>query len=338
MATAAAVVLTVIVVVLLLHGDRRGTNIEAEEIVREETSPSSVLVVQVDTRGFSCNATAIEAAMEQCGINQMTADINRRYACIHGYDYLYLQPKLPTEGSPTERSSVLHRRHGLRSPAWARIPVIYRALMLGYSTVLYLDTDAFVYNLSMAIPQIMDTISGEGVPWSNLVKSDKEFVPNGTYPLVPPSNASILVSQDWNPALFRIFGNQANTGVLIVRNTEASKEIMRIWWDSNVDNGRWNQRFLFDQQAFNSLALSSSFVRQHVVMVKPRTINGRSGRFIQHHTDSRHTVNIFRARVKEHRASNALFYDAAFDVSYQCSPVSMYSRIANVTDMMGNTS
>lgn len=337
-AVAVAMVLTVVVVGLLLHGDHRDKGIEIVELMREEKQISNTLVVQVDTRGFSCNDTLMETATELCSINQITADINRRYACIHGYDYLYVQPMLPTMGKRVERSSVLHRQYGLRSPAWARIPVIHRALMQGYSTILYLDTDAFVRNLSMALPHMIDAISNDGVPWSNLVKSGKDYVKNGTYPLTPSSKASILVSQDWNPTLRRTRGNQANTGVLIIRNTQASKEIMRMWWDSNVDGGRWNRRFMFDQQAFNALALQSAFFRRHVLMVKPRTINARSGRFIQHHTDSRHTANNFRVTVKQHRASNALFYDTAFDVSFQCAPLQTYSRSDNVTEMINKAS
>ena len=65
---------------------------------------------------------------------QLAFELNRRYACQHGHDLLYLQMR---------GEACFHIELGERRPSYCKLVAIAEALERGYKTVAFVDSDAY---------------------------------------------------------------------------------------------------------------------------------------------------------------------------------------------------
>jgi len=88
---------------------------------------------------------------------QLTAAINRLYAASHGYGFLRAKLRHNATSSPFKLASACsHVAHGPRATPWCKIPVVAHAALHGVlgrrcSSIMYLDSDAYVSNPSLSI-------------------------------------------------------------------------------------------------------------------------------------------------------------------------------------------
>jgi len=77
---------------------------------------------------------------------QLAFELNRRYACAHGYDLLYLRML---------NATCVHEEYGERHASYCKLAAVAEALSRGYSWVIWLDSDAFFRNVSMPLPLLL---------------------------------------------------------------------------------------------------------------------------------------------------------------------------------------
>ena len=124
----------------------------AREVRRGMAPPLRWCLVMSDTR----------AAQGLDHYWQLTTAINRHYARAHGYGFLLA--KLGWENhsgaSPKLMSACAHARHGQRASPWCKIPVVAHVARHGVLgrrclNLMYLDSDAYVANLSTSIDHFL---------------------------------------------------------------------------------------------------------------------------------------------------------------------------------------
>ena len=151
--------------------------------------------------------------------SQLAFDINRRYACAHRYDVMYLRMR----GSVCE-----HPLLGERHPSYCKLVAVAEALSRGYELVAFLDSDAFFQNASMPLPQLLADYAG---------------------------NATSLRQQSWDVAFAsdRPFSFGPNAGVQFWRNTPTAQRLLRHWW--HLPGGRFHSQHDYEQHALQWLLL-----------------------------------------------------------------------------------
>jgi len=87
----------------------------------------SVVLVMMDTRPALVVPGTRASNVEY---PQLAFELNRRYACVQGYDLLYLHM-----GSPT----CAHEDYGERHPSYCKLAAIAEALARGYDWAVWLD-------------------------------------------------------------------------------------------------------------------------------------------------------------------------------------------------------
>ena len=154
---------------------------------------------------------------------QVTARINRNYASLHGYGFVYAQVGVDfaLNGSSDARTApaCVHPERGARVAAWCKVPAVAHALLHGIDgraceSVMYIDTDAIVTNRSMSIDGYLDRARAIG---------DEA--------LVEPAPWSLLFSSNW---WFQ--SDSLCSGLFWVRNTPDACGILRRWWDAAFDS------------------------------------------------------------------------------------------------------
>ena len=100
-------------------------------------------IVMMDTRPAllpsDLRATKIEYP-------QLAFELNRAYACAHGYDLLYLHQRSPT---------CRHQLLGERLPSYCKLAAVAEAFARGYAAAVFLDSDAFLQNVSLGVPALL---------------------------------------------------------------------------------------------------------------------------------------------------------------------------------------
>eukprot|EP00966_Prymnesium_polylepis_P162095 3746044-Prymnesium_polylepis.1 len=94
-------------------------------------------------------------------LTMFTYFLNAKYACRHGYTMLFFK----LAGTDCAgRQCVVGCRHpvwGDRHPSYCKLCAIAAALEAGYGTVIYMDSDAFFQNTSLALPQLLSSHGAE---------------------------------------------------------------------------------------------------------------------------------------------------------------------------------
>ena len=167
-------------------------------------------IVMMDTRPAQLAADAPTAELDY---PQLAFELNRGYACQHGYDLLYLRMQ-----AATCRHELLGERH----PSYCKLAAVAEALHRGYTLVAFLDSDAFFHNLTLSVPQLLSLHRGSRL---------------GGGTSADPAAASFGVDQPFS------FG--PNGGVQFWRNTADAARLLRLWW--HLPGGRYNRQHDYEQ-------------------------------------------------------------------------------------------
>ena len=87
-------------------------------------------LVMMDTRPAQLPAKSSALKLEH---PQLAFELNRGYACHHGYDLLYLR---------MQGETCRHERLGERGPSYCKLAAVAEALHRGYSFVAFMDRRA----------------------------------------------------------------------------------------------------------------------------------------------------------------------------------------------------
>ena len=167
-------------------------------------------IVMMDTRPAQLAADAPTAELDY---PQLAFELNRGYACQHGYDLLYLRMQ-----AATCRHELLGERH----PSYCKLAAVAEALHRGYELVAFLDSDAFFHNLTLSVPQLLSLHRGSRL---------------GGGTSAEPAAASFGVDQPFS------FG--PNGGVQFWRNTADAARLLRLWW--HLPGGRYHRQHDYEQ-------------------------------------------------------------------------------------------
>lgn len=204
----------------------------------------------------------------------LSATLNRLYALRHGYCF-----KLMKSGPCP------HAKYGHRNPKWCKLLGIASALEDGFATVMIFDSDAYINKMSISIPMFLAAMQNEslrspselGFAWSP--PSDDELasrLQNQTDDFV--YNATLVLTADWGR------GSHSNTGVMIFRNNDVARRMLRAWWDVNDHNDAIdNEQFAFREYIYNK----SEWAR-HVARLPVNSMN-YNGWLVRHFASDRRT-------------------------------------------------
>ncbi|MGO9359653.1 MAG: hypothetical protein ACLP1D_18640 [Xanthobacteraceae bacterium] len=141
-------------------------------------------------------------------------DSQQAYALRHGFSYCVLENPNPLQDRP---------------PSWMKIPLIHKLLAQGYRRVLYLDADAMVTNMDVAVDAL----------FSQLENADR----------------AVLMTED---------EGGVNAGILFVHSCDAAFRLLDLVWhnDADVHHPTW------EQHALRGLMDASNAVRA-TVLIEP---------------------------------------------------------------------
>ena len=181
-----------------VHGVHAGTAkmpVAATAIVMMDTRPA---LLPSDLR-----ATTIEYP-------QLAFELNRAYACAHGYDLLYLHQRSPT---------CRHQLLGERLPSYCKLAAVAEAFARGYAAAVFLDSDAFLQNVSLGVPALLARYREPRA----VAAADVSFASDRPFSLGP------------------------NAGIQFWSNTPRAARLLRLWWQ--LPGGRFHTQHDFEQHA-----------------------------------------------------------------------------------------
>lgn len=138
-------------------------------------------------------------------VTMLTAYLNMRYACRHGYTLLFYKLRRP---------GCAHPLWGARHPSYCKLTAIGEALAAGYEWVVYLDSDAFV-RASGSLPALLHKY---GAP--------ADAASAGASTRLPEGSPEAFFGWD-HP-----FTLGPNMGFIALRNTPSVRAMVRLWWNS----------------------------------------------------------------------------------------------------------
>ena len=135
-------------------------------------------------------SSAASFSLKNVTVQSLTAYLNQRYACEHGYAMLYLRLSEP---------GCEHPRWGHRHPSYCKLAAISEALSRGHRWAVFLDTDCYVHTRSLDMPALLRAYGGGAA-------DDAYFGWDTPYTLGP------------------------NAGFSVVANTRGARALLRSWW------------------------------------------------------------------------------------------------------------
>ena len=163
---------------------------------------------------------------------QLAFELNRRYACRHGHDLLYLQMRGRT---------CRHPDLGERHPSYCKLTAVAEALARGYEVVAFLDSDAYFRNASLSLPQLLTAFENRS--------------------LTLGSSEMGLSQWDVSFASDEPYSSGPNAGVQFWRNTPSARRLLQAWW--NLPGGTYHSEHDFEQHALQ-------WAMMHLHVFRPR--------------------------------------------------------------------
>lgn len=148
-------------------------------------------------------------------VTMLTAYLNTRYACRHGYTLLFYKLSHP---------GCAHPIWGMRHPSYCKLTAIGDALAAGYEWVVYLDSDAFI-----RAPENLATI---------LRKYGNGQAEGGGAGYETPE-----AFFGWDHP----FTLGPNMGFIVLQNTDLIRSMLRTWWNSYA--GSFSEVHPFEQRS-----------------------------------------------------------------------------------------
>lgn len=183
-----------------------------------------------------------------------SAKLNSLYACAHGYDFIYLLDNATFDPSFTRLTPGANMKSKIvaasflnktvpRSAPWGKLSAVAHTLALGYDTVVFVDSDAFL------------KVGDRGLSIEAL---EKYYRGNYKYKTPHPPEYDPVESERTKGRGMYVAGdyagranNEPNTGLHIWHNSPAAWEVLRAWWRTDVfamehpyeQNALWSKLF-----------------------------------------------------------------------------------------------
>uniref|UniRef100_A0A7S4BR63 Nucleotide-diphospho-sugar transferase domain-containing protein n=1 Tax=Chrysotila carterae TaxID=13221 RepID=A0A7S4BR63_CHRCT len=161
------------------------------------------------------HAQSKETLKHNLTATMMTYFLNLKYACLNGYQLIFY--RLITEGC-------VHPRWGWRHPSYCKLCAIAEALAAGYEWVVYLDSDAFVRNATLPLPQLL-------LSYEATVEAQTREL------------QGIFFGWDYPYTL------GPNAGFTALRNSAQTRSMLSFWW--NVYAGRFSTDHSYEQHTLH---------------------------------------------------------------------------------------
>jgi hypothetical protein len=145
-------------------------------------------------------------------------------------------------------------RQAERHPIWFKVQGV-RDLLSEAEFVLFLDADAYFVDHAKTIQSLINTHMG---------------------------NADLLLGTNRRDASFTYSDEEANSGVFLVRNSDAAIGILDDWWNAPLQHctkSLW--RWPVEQDAFNAYVRTGRHANK-IRVIHYAHMNGRDGRYIRH--------------------------------------------------------
>ena len=179
---------------------------------------SNVVVVMMDTRfpelqrwsHAGCDQLTISKT-EMADLITLTYWLNVEYARTNGYDLLYYRSKRDASCGKSSTCDVgcSHSRWGPRHPSYCKVAGLGDALHRGYEWVVYLDSDAFIANSTLPLPQLLRAYGADADAAAG----------------APTASQHGFFGWDWPYTL------GPNMGFMALRNTAETRRMMATWWN-----------------------------------------------------------------------------------------------------------
>ena len=206
---------------------------------------SRVAVVMMDTQrplldDWARGGCSVKADHGQLSMSTLTYFLNAAYAQRHGYDMLFLQ--LVGEGCAHYMcgTGCHHEIYGPRHASYCKVVALSAALSAGYEWIVYFDSDAFISNGSLPLPELLQRYGASSNP-----------------------TARAFFGWDWPYSL------GPNMGFIALQRSVATNRLLRAWW--NTDTGHLSMVHPFEQQP-----LQWSLMHMHQYRRKVHTLHLRT--------------------------------------------------------------
>jgi hypothetical protein len=253
------------------------------------------------------------------GVRSMASALNRAYAAMHGYSYVYAHfPSgvRPDRSFPSwclvAAAIALLRERKADAPAASAMTTTSSRRPYRYSWVLALDEDA-AFNNAASFAAFLDA-ARHALPVAARSR------PNSCYGrCLPPGSSELLdsdcnsdhkVSETWPPCLITVKGVRGwpgvNNGVSFLQNSRRTHKLLYDWWSaplhlaSKPERDSYLNFFPADQNALNDFVVASQ-THAPCVHVLPAAELLLPGRYVTHFTGvGAHKENMF---VRAHGAA-----------------------------------
>ena len=208
----------------------------------------SVALVMTDTRSpelfdWSKKGCRVEGVdYKHLGVATLTYYVNMKYANEHGYELLFYE--LQGEGCAHYKcgAGCFHDRWGPRHPSYCKVAGLGAALAAGYEWAVYVDSDAFMANATLPLPELLRAYGA-----NDLATADAFFGWDHPYTLGP------------------------NMGFIALRNTPLVKDLVSTWW--NLDAGQFAVEHPFEQRTLQWGIMHMPRFRKRLVTLNLRTMD-----------------------------------------------------------------
>eukprot|EP00966_Prymnesium_polylepis_P127297 2944009-Prymnesium_polylepis.1 len=158
-----------------------------------------------------CDAIQI-SKKQSADLITLTYFLNVEYARANGYDLIFYRSQRDASCAKNSTKCEVGCRHptwGARHPSYCKLAGLGDALRRGYEWVVYLDSDAFVANLTLPLPKLLQAYGADA--------DAAEGAPSATH--------HGFFGWDWPYTL------GPNMGFMALRNTAEVRRMMSTWWN-----------------------------------------------------------------------------------------------------------
>ena len=206
-------------------------------------SSSSTALVMLDTRPLAFEQAArASVSLKVVSPSTLAAFCNMRWACLHGYDFFFFR---------LAGGGCTHPTWGRRHPSYCKLSAVSHVLALSkYDWVVFFDSDAFVRNSLVDLPQLLTQYGA--VPRSLSAQ---------------PSTGMPSVFFAWDTP----YSLGPNAGFFVARDTNCTRELLHTWW--HLDHGPYGVTHSFEQNSLQWVLMHTDSHRHTVQTLRLRAIH-----------------------------------------------------------------
>lgn len=175
--------------------------------------------------------------------------INYAYAAKHGYGFMVM--RCPDVRDMQKDWAWDHKNEYLF--VWSKARMLAHALEL-FDTVLFIDSDAFVWDTDITIESKVQKLMGE--------------------------KTCMVMAEDCRNSWQCYDINKVNTGVILARRSPKTTEILNHWMDPEKDCEEWKYKHTREQACID--ILRTKYYDEFIRKVSVEEMNGSDGTWIRH--------------------------------------------------------